>query len=454
VGGALLLCGDARQLPLADGSVDLVVTSPPYFGLRDYGTPGQIGAEVHWRDFIDALLECTAEMVRVLKPEGSIFLNLGDKYSGAGPQNAEGRLSSIGNSDHWRQVDPNRSGIPNKSLMLLPERYRIACVDTLGLIARAVIVWDKPNGLPESVKDRVRRSHEDWVHLTKSPRYYSAVDEIREAYDGKPQRRGGTDHQVGEYRGRNKQTLRKCWDEPLAGTNPLGKLPGSVWTIASEPLQVPDHLGVDHYAAMPSEWPRRLILGWSPPGICTVCGQGRWPVVDRPGLLGGDNNPYSRDGSKMRSTMDGGSKEWAQRISKPDTILGYACACTPHTDHPERRQPTVTPGRMLGRGPGVQEHREDLGYSRHHGNDWPERRPVRDYHLAGWTPPPSRPAVVLDPFCGTGTTCMVARALGRTGVGVDLSADYLRLAEWRVWHSGAAGKAISRTNLERQGALL
>ena len=65
--------------------------------------------------------------------------------------------------------------------MLIPERYRIRCVDELGLIARAVIVWSKPNGLPESVTDRVRRSHEDWVHLTLNPRYYSAVDEIREA---------------------------------------------------------------------------------------------------------------------------------------------------------------------------------------------------------------------------------------------------------------------------------
>jgi hypothetical protein len=73
-------------------------------------------------------------------------------------------------------------GIPTKSLMLIPERYRIRCVDELGLIARAVIVWSKPNGLPESVTDRVRRSHEDWVHLTKLPRYYSAIDDIREEH--------------------------------------------------------------------------------------------------------------------------------------------------------------------------------------------------------------------------------------------------------------------------------
>src|SRR5690242_20257983 len=117
--------GDARNLHLPDESVDLIVTSPPYFGLRDYGVDGQVGAEPTPADFIKTLIECTREMVRVLKPSGSIFVNLGDKYR------------------------------KDKSLGLLPERYRIAAVDELGLIARAVIIWSKPNGLPESVTDRV-----------------------------------------------------------------------------------------------------------------------------------------------------------------------------------------------------------------------------------------------------------------------------------------------------------
>jgi hypothetical protein len=80
------------------------------------------------------------------------------------------------------------------------------------------------------------------------------------------------------------------------------------------------------------------------------------------------------------------------------------------------------------------------------------RGPVREYHLDGWRAPPTRPAVILDPFSGTGTTPMVARALDRIGVGVDLSHAYSRAARWRVRHDGA--KAISRTNLERQQVLL
>ncbi|MGE5721367.1 MAG: DNA methyltransferase, partial [Sphingomonadales bacterium] len=182
-GKAIIVRGDARALPLADESVDLVVTSPPYFALRSYTDGGehyadQIGAETTPAEYIAALVACTREWVRVLKPTGSIWVNLGDKYSRAQAQNIGGANRAGDSARTWRQTDPRRTGIPNKSLMLLPERYRIACVDELGLIARAVVVWSKPNGLPESVTDRVRRSHEDWVHLTKLPRYFSAIDEI------------------------------------------------------------------------------------------------------------------------------------------------------------------------------------------------------------------------------------------------------------------------------------
>lgn len=234
--------GDARALQLPDESVDLIVTSPPYFGLRSYTDGGehyatQIGAEATPREFIDALVECTREMVRVLKPSGSIFVNLGDKYAGGGGQWEKDERPDPGRR---RAVSGKIStggktyGMRAKSLMMLPERYRIAAVDELGLIARAVIVWAKPNGLPESVTDRVRRSHEDWVHLVKQPRYFSAVDEIREPHAG---RQGGT----------------------------LGRLPGSVWSIASQPLRVPAELNVNHFAAFPMEWPRRIISGWCPP---------------------------------------------------------------------------------------------------------------------------------------------------------------------------------------------
>ncbi|MEV5211416.1 site-specific DNA-methyltransferase [Micromonospora sp. NPDC053740] len=433
-GYSTVLRADARAIPMPDASVDLIVTSPPYFALRSYTDggehyDGQIGAEPTPREYIAALIECTREWARVLKPSGSIFVNLGDKYAGQG----SGRLSADGSpglsSDQkscdsslsaqlpqcpshpspngengspqsrqgtsvlgidastFRQGarDGNRrsrpsavEGIPGKSLMLLPERYRIAAIDQLGLIARAVIIWSKSNGMPEAVTDRVRRSHEDWVHLTKQPRYFAAVDEIREPPSGYVRPNPAERRTPGGQRAR-----------AMADTcNPLGRLPGSVWEIATEPLQVPAELGVDHFAAFPTEWPRRIIQGWSPSGFCTACGEGRRPITDRGEyaaahgkgperrIPGEGRHPLSRHG-EPGSTL---------RLSRAASIVGEVCACSDSSA-------------------------------------------------------PTRPAVVLDPFSGTGTTALVASALGRHGIGVDMSADYCRLARWRTTDPGQRAKA-------------
>lgn len=288
----LIVRGDARSLPLPDASVDLIVTSPPYFGLRSYTDggehyAGQVGAEATPREFLDALIAVTAECVRVLKPSGSIFVNLGDKYNSAasGQQNGHGHKSGLGGGRHDRMMGRGSTvaSVPTKSLHLLPERYRIRAVDELGLIARAVIVWTKPNGLPESATDRVRRSHEDWVHLTKASRYFAAIDEIREP--SSPQRgaagtfkRDRPSHTLVPGQAATQHRADRP-DEPAY--NPLGKLPGSVWEIATQPLRVPAELGVDHFAAFPMEWPRRLIQGWCPREVCTACGEGRRPVTER-----------------------------------------------------------------------------------------------------------------------------------------------------------------------------
>jgi DNA modification methylase len=393
---SLLTQADALRLPLADDSVDLIVTSPPYFALRSYQDgdehyDGQIGSEASPQEFLEALWAATAEMVRVVKPSGSIFVNLGDKYA-----NPTGSGSAGWKNPQWDCAKPAAPqntlgmGVRQKSLMGLPWRYAIGCIDDLGLILRSEIVWSKPNGLPESVTDRVRRSHEQWFHFTLEPRYFSAIDEIREEYTSPPAK--AQKSKAAESGATLNPTLNPTHD---LEHNPLGKLPGSVWSIPSEPLQVPDHLGVDHFAAFPQEWPRRLILGWCPQEVCSECGQGRAPVVEK-------------DYAGVVSTIPGGtSTEGRHRstqgidhdVATVATITGYACACPDNSA-------------------------------------------------------PSTPGVVLDPFAGTGTTVMVARALGRTGIGVDLSADYLRLANWRVFDSGHAAKTMRRTNQERQGALL
>jgi hypothetical protein len=394
-----------------------------YFALRSYQDDGehyagQIGSEPTPADFLAALWAVSDECHRVLKPTGSMFVDLGDKYdSGTSTARVNPGTVKDGQGQGWNQGTPRYSGGNPKSLMGLPWRYALglSCPDTYRpdpgpqWTLRAEIVWSKPNGLPESVTDRVRRSHETWFHFTKGPRYYAAVDEIREAQHGShgvnpapgalARHVGGGDAETSgtfskdggfnDYRTRNGIAY-----------NPLGKLPGSVWTIPSEPLAVPDHIGVDHFAAFPQEWPRRLILGWTPNGICTACREGRRPVVAK-GSTG-----RTQDTSTWQSEYAYHADTVGKRLNKRPTfqrdvgatITGYACAC--------------------------------------------------DVTLA-----PTRPAVVLDPFVGTGTVPMVARALGRYGIGLDLSRDYLRLARWRISESRHGAKSINRTNRERQGNL-
>jgi hypothetical protein len=400
---AIVLRGDAAHLPLPDGSVDLICTSPPYWNLRDYrdggeSLKGQIGSEETPQEWLEALLNCTREWMRVLKPEGSIFVDLGDKYSAR----ADGSAKRSGRRDHAGCMAPVRNARSlgrAKSLLLLPERYRIGCVDQLDLIARAKIVWSKPTALPESAEDRVQTAHEDVVHLVKRPRYFSAVDEIRVPHTGTahPQKRAP----VGSASGNG--VRHRTFAGQTEVFNPLGKLPGSVWEIASVPLIVPEWLehgrccggrkragcedGLDHHAAYPPELCRRIILGWSPSGICVECGEGRRPVASSVRTFDGvprDDLPAWADPAAPRRTPNGAG-HW--RFGTDRRHLGYACAC-----------PDVSA--------------------------------------------PSHPAWVVDPFGGSGTTALVADVLGRTGITIDRSADYCRLSRWRTTDPGERARAL------------
>ena len=397
-GSARIVRGNALALPLGDSIVDLIVTSPPYFGLRSYQDggehyDGQLGSEATPAEFVDALIAATAEMVRVLKPSGSIWVNLGDKYAGGGGTWAKAEGGDLYARPGQVGTGGKSWGHRPKTLIGIPWRYAIRCIDDLGLILRANVIWSKPNGLPESVTDRVRRSHEDWFHFTLNPRYYSAVDEIREAHQHPHIAHTGPRSSRGEVDG-NAQHLRM-------GLSPLGKLPGSVWTIPTQPLTVPAHLGIDHFAAFPTEWPRRIIQGWSPRGICVECGEGRRPTSERdpidPRFLASNKRGDGRGNVEVRGVSQSSIlRTGLQAGQSPATrITGEACACP---------EPTA----------------------------------------------PTRPGVVLDPFGGTGTTALVAKVLGRHGISVDMSADYCRLATWRTTDPDQIARAMRVDKPARQ----
>lgn len=173
--GLSLWEGDATDMAahLEPGSVQTVVTSPPYWGLRDYGVEGQLGAEADVRDYVANLVVLLGEVREVLADDGVLWLNLGDTYN-AYNNNRKSGMSSLKQRGHT--PDPGRRGlstsmVPNKSLVGVPWRVALALVDD-GWVLRSDVIWVKPNPMPEPVRDRPTRSHEHIFMLTKGSRYY------------------------------------------------------------------------------------------------------------------------------------------------------------------------------------------------------------------------------------------------------------------------------------------
>jgi DNA modification methylase len=241
-----ILVGDAlaelRKLP--GGSIDCVVTSPPYYALRDYGVAGQLGLEPNVESWVANLRAVLTEVGRVLRPTGSLWLNLGDTFS--------------------RHA---RYGAASKSLLLAPERLLLA-LSTDGWLVRGKVIWAKSNPMPTSVRDRLAMTYEVVYHLTRSPRYFFDLDVIRE-----PHRTSGRE-------AANVASGQVVWRGPLAGKHdgldrarpdgvpghPLGKNPGDVWRMATRGHG-------DHHAAFPGELVRRPILATCPEAVCTACVQ-------------------------------------------------------------------------------------------------------------------------------------------------------------------------------------
>lgn len=245
------------QLP--GGSVDCIVTSPPYFGLRDYGVEGQIGAEPTPAEFVEALVGVFREARRVLADDGTLWLNLGDSY--AGRANA-GRAFT---KNRGRNVQPvgypvQRNMLahaPYKGLLGLPWRVAFALQDD-GWTLRNDIIWHKPNAMPESVTDRLSNRHEHLFLFTKSPRYWFDLDPIRE---------DRSEATVDRYRyafkasGNGASSTKHLADGGMmTGANELGKNPGDVWSIPTQPFS-----GA-HFAVYPLALPERCIQAGCKPG--------------------------------------------------------------------------------------------------------------------------------------------------------------------------------------------
>jgi site-specific DNA-methyltransferase (cytosine-N4-specific) len=260
-----LLLGDAiaqmRALP-AD-SVDCIVTSPPYYGLRDYGTEGQYGLEPSPAAYVETMRQVFAEARRVLASDGTLWLNLGDSY--AYPPGSAGRQGKGQRDDRTFTAEGLRGTreVPPKNLLGIPWRVAFALQDD-GWILRSEIIWAKRNLMPEAVTDRPTRAHEQIFMLTKRPRYWYDADAIREASTAQQEA-----HNQRYARQYEAHTARAATTGQPGNVNSVGihSRPGkggrnarTVWTIS----QTPNPRA--HFATFPLELPSRCIKAGCRPG--------------------------------------------------------------------------------------------------------------------------------------------------------------------------------------------
>jgi DNA modification methylase len=277
IGDATLYTGDVLSVlaALPEESVHCVVTSPPYYGLRDYGVPGQIGLEESPAEYIEKMVEVFRGVRRVMRKDATLWLNVGDSYAGSGkgpsnslnknnPHSHEAALTMRGMNPlegtptEWLSVP---EGMKPKDLMGIPWMLAFA-LRADGWYLRSDIIWAKPNPMPESVTDRPTKAHEYLFLLSKSPRYFYDAEAIREIT--------GHEATAEEYEEARKETWPSGGIERHAGayknahapalTHPAGRNRRTVWTIATEPY--PEA----HFATFPRKLVQPCILAGCPIG--------------------------------------------------------------------------------------------------------------------------------------------------------------------------------------------
>jgi site-specific DNA-methyltransferase (adenine-specific) len=373
-----------RTLP--DASVHCCVTSPPYWGLRDYGHDGQIGLEATPEAYVARMVEVFREVRRVLRDDGTCWVNLGDSYCGGGgyapdapcnQRRADGESWGAMNAFSVREGEARKKarpgytppGLKAKDLCGIPWRVAFA-LQADGWWLRQDIIWHKPNPMPESVRDRCTKAHEYVFLLTKSQRYYYDAEATSESLSGKPHAPGNKCSADGGH-------LRNDF-----GTDAMQRVWGasgrrnrrSVWTVTTKPYS-----GA-HFAVMPPDLVEPCIKAGCPEQCCPVCGAG-----------------YERITAKQKRFESGSGRSGNAIEGKQDL------AASDTNSTPDIRMGPVVSVQTLG---------------------W---APACDCAASG-----TMPGTVLDPFAGSGTTLAVAAELGRNGIGCELNPEYIALAERRI----------------------
>lgn len=251
-----ILQGDCREVlkTLPEASVNCIVTSPPYFGLRDYGVAGQIGLEPSPDKYVDELVNVFTEVRRVLQDDGTLWINLGDSYTGYhGNKNAsydDAPSNKPGYFENQRITTVGLCGLKPKDLVGIPWRVAFA-LQMDGWYLRSDIIWHKPNPMPESVTDRPTKSHEYIFLLSKSERYYYNADAIAEPA-------------VSGFNGSSFTSQYDMATKPGLGTGNRvereTRNKRSVWTVSTQPFSLA------HFATFPPDLIEPCILAGCPTG--------------------------------------------------------------------------------------------------------------------------------------------------------------------------------------------
>jgi DNA modification methylase len=378
---ARLYCGDALDVlrALPDGAARCCVTSPPYWGLRDYGVPGQLGLERTPEEYVARLVEVFREVRRVLTDDGTVFLNLGDSYNSVGHKKSGSGYGTTGLAGGIAQEhtplrrENSAPGLKHKDLVGIPWMVAFA-LRADGWYLRSDIIWAKPNPMPESVTDRPTKAHEYVFLLSKGSRYFYDAAAIAE-----PSIWFGQDPRSGQgnirYSGGKRDGASGNGQEAFATIAPTRNA-RTVWEIATQ-----SYPGA-HFATFPEELARRCIVaGTSAKGHCPECGA-----------------PWVRTTERVDQGYDG--SRYGERVVEAS---GGA-----KTGGTARSTLGSTNGRLVGQSITV-----------------------------GWAPTcehgqAPEPDVVLDPFGGSGTVAQVATGNGRSAIHIDLNPTYIELARDRI----------------------
>ena len=245
-----------------DESIDCVVTSPPYWGLRDYNEEEQLGLEETPEEFVANLVKVFSEVKRVLKSSGSVWLNLGDSYAMSSMRGKNSEFKGAVNQSKQGIVGIDKKipiGLKPKDLVGIPFRVAFA-LQADGWYLRQDIIWHKPNPMPESVQDRCTKSHEYIFLLTKSPKYFYDIDAIREPFNIGALKRVNQNikKQIGSKRGNG--GLKPNGNMKAVGDQEKGANKKSVWKITTKPYKEA------HFATFPIELPITCIKAGCPKG--------------------------------------------------------------------------------------------------------------------------------------------------------------------------------------------